>query len=297
MLCRPLASALVLGLLAATSSAFAQGAAPPGPPPAPPPPPSASASAPAAPSPDASTAPTPAPPPDASAAPTPAPPPPPPPGATPEGPVPTGNAAQPLPPPPAAPPGATPYPQPYPYNGAPPPGGFALPPGQPPPPGWTFETGPKKMTRRWYGWQTLIGVLASDLLLVAGAGTPVSYVGGMGHMLTGPIVHWAHGHVGQGFISLGLNVGLPLGGALVGILIYSGGSSSSSGENWDVIIGAAMGTVLGAIVAPVIDIAALSTEEVPAKEKKGAQLLLPTSIGVLPMMDKDRKGLSLVGRF
>lgn len=146
---------------------------------------------------------------------------------------------------------------------------------------------------RWYGWQTLIGVLAGDLITLVGQGSAVSYVGVAAHVLTGPIVHWAHGHVGQGFVSFGLNAGLPVGGGLVGLMAGAGSGG------WDALGFAAIGFVVGYFAAPIIDIAALSTETVdaPIEPKKGARALLPSSVMVVPMADPNRVGLSLVGQF
>lgn len=147
----------------------------------------------------------------------------------------------------------------------------------------------------WYGWQTLIGVVASDVVTLVGAfatAGPFAQIGIAGHVLTGPIVHWAHGHVGKGFLSLGLNVGMPAIGAIFGALFVdnsSGGTLAAFGL-----------TGIGYILAPTLDMAILSTEEVPDKTPavpKGARLLLPTSVGFAPMLDQNRRGLMLVGQF
>lgn len=157
-------------------------------------------------------------------------------------------------------------------------------------PGWSAEPTTQKV-KRWYGWQTLIGVLAGDLLAVVGQGTALTYVGVAGHVLTGPIVHWAHGHVGNGFASLGLNVGMPLGGGLIGL-------AAGAGDGWDALAFAGIGAAIGYIAAPALDMAIFSTETVDAPvEKKGARVLLPSSVGVMPMMGQDRVGLSVVGLF
>ncbi len=154
---------------------------------------------------------------------------------------------------------------------------------------------PKNVTR-WYGWKTIIGVASSDVLAVAGAltalgssvGGAILFVGLSGHVLTGPIVHWSHGHVWKGFSSLSLNLGLPLLGGLVGSGIDA--SNGSSGYAF------AMATV-GYFVAPFIDIAAFSTEEVEKSQQKGSRLLLPSSVAIVPMIDGNRRGLSIVGQF
>ncbi|TKD12731.1 hypothetical protein [Polyangium fumosum] len=263
-------------------------------PPPPPPPPSATNPAPPPPAvptpPQANPFPAP---PAGPLTPTPGvPAPPPPPGSA-------ANGAS-LPPPPAPPPGAGPY---APY----PPGPYApYPPGpypQPPPngawgrgyalplPGWSTEV-PTQKVKRWYGWQTLIGVVAGDLVSVVGMGTPITYVGIAGHVLTGPIVHWAHGHVGKGFASLGLNVGLPLGGGLLGLM-------AGAGTGYEAIGYVAIGALVGYVAAPALDMAVFSTEtvEAPQESVKGARAILPSSVTVVPMMGQDRMGLSVMGLF
>ncbi|MDI1447358.1 hypothetical protein [Polyangium sp. 6x1] len=269
------ALALATITLATRTNAQQPGVAPP-PPPLPPP-----------------TATNPAPPPAGAL------PPPPPPG-TPASPPPesTANGAS-LPPPPAPPPAAgpyAPYPQgpyaPYPPGPyAPPPNGAWGPPPTGPLPGWSGEVPTQKVTR-WYGWQTLIGVVAGDLLTVVGQGSALSYIGVAGHVLTGPIVHWAHGHVGKGFTALGLNVGLPLGGGLIGLM-------AGAGEGLKALGYTAIGALVGHIAAPALDMAIFSTETVdaPIERPKGARALLPSSAAIVPMMGPDRMGLSVVGTF
>jgi len=151
---------------------------------------------------------------------------------------------------------------------------------------------PTQKVKRWYGWQTLIGVIASDLVAIVGQGSVVTYLGVAGHVFTGPIVHWAHGHVGQGFASLGLNAGLPLAGGLIGVVAGSGDGLAALGYG-------AIGVLVGALAAPALDISLLSTETVdaPIEPKKGARALLPSSVAVVPMVDQNRVGLSLVGQF
>ena len=217
-------------------------------------------------------------------------------------PPPPGSAANgaSLPPPPAPPPGAGPY-APYPPgpNSPYPPGPYPQPPPNgawgrgyaAPLPGWSTEA-PTQKVKRWYGWQTLIGVVTSDLVTVVGQGTPISYVGVAGHVLTGPIVHWAHGHIGKGFASLGLNVGLPVGGGLTGLM-------AGAGSGYETLGYVAIGAVVGYIVAPALDIAIFSTEpvEAPPGPVKGARAILPSSVTVMPMMGQDRVGLSVMGLF
>jgi hypothetical protein len=275
-------------LLLISVEAAAQAPLPP--PPAPPP---------VAPAPDVSATPLPGP--GATPPPLPGATPPPGPGATPPpqpGAVPPPGPGA-TPPGPGAPPpwsgvtntppgGAAPQPYYYPYAPQPyyGPGG--------PPPAWVPRPAVKTKTV-WYGWQTLIGVVGSDVITLLGAYgglEPLYYIGVAGHVFTGPIVHWSHGHVGKGFIALGLNVGAPVAGGGLGLLI--GGTGG-----WGGLFGAILLGGIGYVLGPTLDMAILSTESVPenGKSPKGARAIMPSSIGVLPMIDQNSRGLMLVGKF
>jgi hypothetical protein len=159
-------------------------------------------------------------------------------------------------------------------------------------PGWRLEPASDKNegAKVWYGWQSLIGIIPSHLFIVAATLTPLDalgYIGALGHCLTSPIVHWVHGNVGRGFLSLGLNTGLPAIG-LYGLL-------ESRSEGFAIAL-----LSIGMIGWPVIDTALLSYEETDTdkKAKKKSEFALGVqSLGVAPILDGDRKGLSLVGRF
>lgn len=116
--------------------------------------------------------------------------------------------------------------------------------------------------RRWYGWQILIPDLAGSLL--SGIGAFVPGTGGAALLITGstvaffggPIVHWAHGHVGRGFASMfGLRLGLPLAGGLVGFGLGSLGGSAGAA------LGLGLGASLLALTGIIVDIAALAYDE------------------------------------
>lgn len=79
------------------------------------------------------------------------------------------------------------------------------------------------MEEKWYGWQTLVSDGASFLLIFAANNTESNRafstfqfgLGAAGFFLAPPILHWAHGHTGRGFVSLGMRLGAPLVGALL----------------------------------------------------------------------------------
>jgi hypothetical protein len=93
--------------------------------------------------------------------------------------------------------------------------------------------------RTWYGWQ----ILLADAASIACAAITEHGECIVGLALSGPVVHSLHGHVGRGFASLGLRVGLPLLGGIIGASFANcpeqETASSSSGNGH----GAGYGTV------------------------------------------------------
>ena len=149
---------------------------------------------------------------------------------------------------------------------------------------------PRQTTQTsWYGWQTLLadaGVIALWSAAYAvdeakyGSSSPQSYDVGTNllvasgvavYFLGGPAIHWAHGHGRKGLGSLGLRVGLPLGGLIAGALLGSVACRSSDNEfvPCPVVIGA-LGFLGGAVAAPVVDAAVVARE--PVTEPTGSQL-------------------------
>jgi hypothetical protein len=105
----------------------------------------------------------------------------------------------------------------------------------------------------WYGWQTLIVIGASSALCFSEATLPV---GVAGILLGGPTVHWVHGHVGRGFGSLGLYVGLPA----IALLLGGREDSSSGHERF-------AGIVVGLSAALVVDLI-LAFDDRPARSAR-----------------------------
>jgi hypothetical protein len=127
----------------------------------------------------------------------------------------------------------------------------------------------------WYGWQTLtsdgsalaLGALAYGV--DKGGGTTITNVFWTASVATffvgAPVIHWTHGHVGTGFGSLGLRVGLPLGAFLAGALIGGAACGDGNGENTIVDCPVAVGAVAavaGLVAAPILDAAVLAREPV-----------------------------------
>ena len=244
--------------------------------------------------------------------------PPPPPAAPP---APPGGSALPAAPP--APPASSATAPPAPPSGAappappPPPVGEAVPP-PPPPAGWAPPPGsgggpwgiapngyrrPSKDREvkddgeprtTWYGWQTLL-IMGVSTPLVAAYGTGLA-----GFTFGGPIVHWAHGHVGRGFGALGLNLGLTAVGGLVGAgALCAGGSCNGELGNLGLAFGLAIGGGIGLLTANIIDVAVLSHEPVEPAVDYDARPRRHPRLTVVPQVSfsPDRAHLGVAGVF
>lgn len=171
----------------------------------------------------------------------------------------------------------------------------APPPGYPPPPhGWSagaWQTasggvGAKPEVQRvWYGWQHLL-VLGGSLVLIpfgASAGAPeIVLLSYSGLLLGGPIVHSAHNHLGKSLASLGLNVG----GTLVGGFIGAANAGKADEGDWvdPKAVAFLLGGTLGLLAANIVDIAALPYEEKVRKPDSyvANRLRLAPQIGFAP---------------
>ncbi|MDI1476364.1 hypothetical protein [Polyangium sp. y55x31] len=178
------------------------------------------------------------------------------------------------------------------------------------PPPSALPAAPKE--GKWYGWQTLIVGGASTAFFWGGLaldGTPgvlMAPIGLAGMALGAPIIHWAHGYVGKGFRSMGLDVGMFIGGAIFGIfavnplLVQLGVGENQVATMFPPTFAysLAIGTGLGYLGATAIDAAVFSRVEVEAKPSvTKSSLPLPTSLAIIPAVDQNRFGLSLVGQF
>lgn len=135
-----------------------------------------------------------------------------------------------------------------------------------------------KEEEEWYGYQTLLVDAASLGLMIGGAamasnahgngdaGGYVALAGAAGYVLGAPIVHWTHGRIGPGFGSLGLRVGMPLGGMFWGAVI---GAAMDSHHDDSVAGGAAIG-FLGGMAGAILFDAALLAYEKPSERDKEA---------------------------
>lgn len=149
-----------------------------------------------------------------------------------------------------------------------------------------------KTVERSYGWQILLASAPADLMALVGLfprSTEWAMIAYPVFVFAGPIVHWAHGNVGRGFASLGVNLAAPLLFAGLGTAISRSG---------DVYLGA-VGMNVGIAGAQLLDalVFARETVTVPVVERQGARTLLPSSVGFAPMVDSTRLGILVLGQF
>jgi hypothetical protein len=136
----------------------------------------------------------------------------------------------------------------------------------------------------WYGWQTLTADAASIALAglsLASDGRGSEQAFGVtavsAFVLGAPIIHAAHGNWGRGAGSLGLRVGMPALGLVVGVLVGSALPRSNTGTPSDVdnalsnvAYGALVGTLVAAACASAIDAGALAREKLPATSREAS---------------------------
>ena len=149
---------------------------------------------------------------------------------------------------------------------------------------------------RWYGWQTLTvdgGSLAlgGTLLGLGAESSTVRAVGGSllagGYVLGAPTVHWAHGRIGRGFISLGLRASVPLATGLIAYGLHRAGGGGGLGDNdcglhedcsgpagWSRAAGA--GLLLGAAGVIALDAAVLARTSSESAPRAGRLHWMPT---------------------
>lgn len=127
-----------------------------------------------------------------------------------------------------------------------------------------LASSPARAEEEWYGYQVAAPDIVGSLLVVAGVQSetgPAIALGAGGMLLGGPIVHAAHGHWGRAGASLGLRVGGPFLGAILGGALGAGGKSGKGAL--DGIVYAIVGAGLGYVAAAAFDIAYLAYEDVP----------------------------------
>lgn len=123
---------------------------------------------------------------------------------------------------------------------------------------------PQVERSRWYGWQTLTadGVSLAAILVGAALDERRSgkdefvWLGILGYELAPGFVHFAHRHVGRGFASFGIRLGMPLAGVFLGASLASGCNT-----NLCEATGAGVGALLGMGGAIAIDAALFAYDD------------------------------------
>lgn len=177
---------------------------------------------------------------------------------------------------------------------------------------------PMKSVPRWYGWQTMIPLALMDIATLSAWAVESCRLSSLSewerdpygasnssafrffqiavipvHTLAGPIVHFAHGHVRQGFVSFGLNMSLAYLG-LTPITFFA------AANNYRTLFEYAPAfSVFGILAANAIDIAYLShdTVQVPLSQSRGARGWQPSSVALVPMLNAQERGFALMGQF
>jgi hypothetical protein len=163
--------------------------------------------------------------------------------------------------------------------------------------------------RNWYGWQTLSTDGAAFSLLVLGgslisndntdSGVVVTdsfvILSAASYALGGPIVHAAHQNWGTAAASLGLRVGLPL----TGILIGSAADRCGANNDSDVCgaVGPGIGALLGIGAAIAIDATTLAYDQVSLASAATTRQPLAAISAPFVVADAHRTMLGVMGTF
>lgn len=154
---------------------------------------------------------------------------------------------------------------------------------------WDRERPEPGPTRSWYGWQLLVvDTAAITTGIVLGARKPTNDAGeriepvvapwAMGYLVglvAGPVVHFAHGNWGTGFISLGARA---LAGPMFAVMGVAGYCAATAGVSHCSETGALYGLLGGLAIVDVFDAFVLAHDEVESPE----QALYTPSVSVGP---------------
>lgn len=150
--------------------------------------------------------------------------------------------------------------------------------------------------RRWYGWQTLttdasaiaVAALAATLDGNATAQPPAIGIALGTYLLGGPLVHAFHGQGGKAGGSFAVRLLAPV---TLGGLAWAASQCNPIADGDMCSLGTVVATIggaaLGAVVASVVDAAAIAHEDVPKR----------TSLVPVVQMSKDGGSVGLAGTF
>lgn len=149
-------------------------------------------------------------------------------------------------------------------------------------------------TREWYGWQTLLLDGTSLIVLPAvsvGADSSAPFALGMiGYVAGGPFVHTAHDNGLEALSSLGVRVGLPVLGGVVG-RAAADCSNSNGFLNLCPLAQVVAGIYIGMLTAAAVDASLLAYEEQSLDESSAVQIVPQLNIS-----QRDAQ-FSIVGAF
>lgn len=155
----------------------------------------------------------------------------------------------------------------------------------PEPPGGTVRD--RAAPRRSYAKHTLVVDAAALGAVLLGAASDEGAMLGLGaaaYFFGAPIVHVAHRQGGRAWASIGLRVGLPLGGVLAGMVLACGGDVAGDCA----VGGAAVGGLLGVAGAVTLDASVLARKPLPARK---------AGVAVTPQVDRSFAGVHVHGTF
>jgi hypothetical protein len=157
---------------------------------------------------------------------------------------------------------------------------------------------PTEVATSWYGWQTLLSDAGAIGLWSLAAvvdeaqygsaswrsyqawSTALTASGFAVYALGAPAIHLAHGHPDKVADSLVMRVGLPLGGALVGVLAGAAACGRSDDEVPCPLVTGVLGFVAGGVAAMVLDAVVVAHEAVgPVTGSRFQTIIIPTSSG------------------
>jgi hypothetical protein len=148
--------------------------------------------------------------------------------------------------------------------------------------------------RIWYGWQTALADTGWVVLFLSansissqtqsrGEGQALVGLAAIDYLGGAPAIHWAHGHVGRGFASMGLRLGSPMLGAMLGIAAAA--TSARSGNGQAALDDIGLGVLLGIVATPIVDLAFLAFDDPPSPDSPDApstSALRFTPVATLP---------------
>ena len=105
----------------------------------------------------------------------------------------------------------------------------------------------KVKRKKWYGYQIIMSELLDFIYFVP-------------YFVSAPVVHLLNGQPTNALYSLGVRVGFPLAGALVGVGVAK--SNRNSGDSWDFFVFPLALGFLSAIVAVIYDVTVIAYKDV-----------------------------------